>query len=168
MVQAVYNKMENETIENSALAVETLVKFDPDLITFIDEPQSRDQVLQTLTDLLQKRKKIDNPDQFLQAIKDRESIVSTGIGLGIAIPHAKIDHYKDFFIAVAIISKKGVDWDSIDQAPVRVVFLIGGPSERQNDYLQILSTITQRIRDDEVREKLVLSHTPQAVLQQLI
>lgn len=146
---------------------ESGVQFDSDLITFIDHPESRNQVLWQMTELLYQKGKIHDQEQFYQAILKRESIVSTGIGLGVAIPHAKIAGFDQFFVAVGILSKKGVDWDAIDQLPVRVVFLIGGPAEKQNEYLHILSAITQRIRDEGVRSRLFLSHSPQAVIEQL-
>ena len=143
------------------------IVFDPDLITFIDKPMSRDDVLAQMTEELHAKGKIQDKDAFLTAILEREKIVSTGIGLGVAIPHAKLDDYEDFFISIAILSRKGVDWDSIDKAPVRVVFLIGGPSMRQTEYLNILSAITQRIRDDGVRNRLLHAHSPQSAIEQL-
>ena len=144
------------------------VQFDPDLVTFIDEPRSRDEVLHILVDQLYEKGKISNKAAFFDAIINRENIVSTGIGLGVAIPHAKLEEFDQFFVAVAVLPKKGVDWDSIDHAPVRVVFLIGGPVDRQTEYLQILSNITQTIKDEEVRNRLLHAHSPHSVLEHLL
>lgn len=155
-------------MENSTSTILSPVEFDPQLITFIENPQSRDHVLKTLSDLLYDRGKIKDGPSFYQAILEREQIVSTGIGLGVAIPHAKFDDFDEFFVAVGILPKRGVDWDAIDKTPVRVVFLIGGPSDRQAQYLQILSTITQKIKEDEVRSKLILAQSPHSVIEQLI
>ncbi len=151
-----------------ALEMQALLPaFDPDLITFIDEPGGRDGVLRTLTEMLADRGKVKDPESFYQAILSRENVVSTGIGLGVAIPHTKLDDYEDFFIAVGVLRKSGVDWDAIDGSEVRIVFLIGGPSEKQSEYLQILSSITQAIRDPAVRQGILMSGCPQAVINHL-
>jgi len=70
---------------------------------------------------------------------EREKIVSTGIGMGVAIPHAKLTSVEDFFIAIGILSK-GVQWNALDGGPVRLIFMIGGPDDKQTAYLQILSS----------------------------
>ena len=70
----------------------------------------------------------------------REKIVSTGIGMGVAIPHAKLPSFDRFFLAVGLQKvKDGIDWDALDGAPVRLIFMIGGPANQQTDYLKILS-----------------------------
>ncbi|MEX2305445.1 MAG: PTS sugar transporter subunit IIA, partial [Waddliaceae bacterium] len=79
----------------------------PRLIALLDS-DSRDQALSQLVQLLDTEGKIKDSAQFLKAITDREQIVSTGIGMGVAIPHAKLSDYNDFFLAIAILNK-GVD-----------------------------------------------------------
>ena len=76
--------------------------------------------------------------------------------MGIAVPHAKLEGYNDFFIAIAIV-EEGVDWNALDETPVRVVFMIGGPDNRQNEYLGILQLLTQAIKGRDLREKLAKS-----------
>ncbi|MCF7806508.1 MAG: PTS sugar transporter subunit IIA [Simkaniaceae bacterium] len=154
-------------INETPVSLEEGIVFDPELITFIDEPKDQDHVLRILTDLLYENGKIHDPELFFDAILQREKIVSTGIGLGVAIPHAKLDIYSDFFIAVGILTKKGVDWNSIDHAPVRVVFLIGGPADRQNEYLHILSSITKKMRSGDIRNHLIMTKSREAAFQQL-
>jgi PTS system nitrogen regulatory IIA component len=94
-------------------------------------------------------------EKFRKAIFERESLVSTGIGLGVAIPHAKLEDLEDFFIIVGI-NKEGLDWDAIDRKPVGIVFLIGGPdkSGSKKEYLQIISKIMLLIKNDNRREAL--------------
>ncbi len=107
--------------------------------------------------------KLSRIDDFTEAIKKREDLISTGIGLGIAIPHAKIAGIKDFFITCVIL-KYGVEWESIDKQPVRIVFLIGGPADRQTDYLKILSKLILIIRNSSRRENLLKAKTPEEVM----
>jgi PTS system nitrogen regulatory IIA component len=136
---------------------------DSHLILFLEE-STRDDVISRLVDALDRSGKLVDKKQFHTAILDREKIVSTGIGIGVAIPHAKLSGYKDFFIAIAILKKKGVDWHALDGQDVRLVFMIGGPDERQTDYLKILSTLTQAIKDEALRKKMLKTITPNQVM----
>lgn len=127
---------------------------DPRLVAFIDSG-SRDEVLQQLVHLIYQSGKIKDETQFFNAILEREKIVSTGIGMGVAIPHAKLHAYDQFFIAIAIM-KKPVNWQSLDGSPVKIAFMIGGPDDKQTEYLQILSHLTRIIKDEEVRKKMLI------------
>jgi PTS system nitrogen regulatory IIA component len=126
---------------------------DSKLVAFLSV-DTRDEALSVLVDVANAAGKIENREDFFQAIVDREEIVSTGIGMGVAIPHSKLHSYDHFFIAIGIL-KKGVDWNALDGAPVRIVFLIGGPDDKQTEYLQILSGLTVAIKDEERRKKML-------------
>ncbi len=104
------------------------------------------------------------PDEFLKAVIDRENLVSTGVGLGVAVPHAKLPCFESFFICIGL-AKKGIEWQSIDSSPVRIVFLIGGPDDKQTEYLHILSSLTTAIRDDDLRKQLLAATSPEEVLK---
>lgn len=136
---------------------------DPSLIDFIDV-QTRDEALQALVDTLDAAGRLPDRLSFYEAIIDREKVVSTGIGMGVAIPHAKQPLFKDFFIALAI-SKKGIDWKALDGAPVRLIFMIGGPDNKQTEYLQLLSSLTMAIKDEELRKKLLTLNSKEAIIQ---
>ena len=137
---------------------------DPDLVVFL-EVETRDQVLSALVDCLDQKKKLKNKKGFLDAIIEREKIVSTGIGMGVAIPHAKLAEYDDFFIAIAVL-KHGVDWGALDDIPVRIVFMIGGPDDKQTEYLQILSGITSAIKGESIRKKMLGTISKEVICQQ--
>lgn len=136
---------------------------DPRLILFLDNP-TRDEALQALVDALCDANKLERPEDFLAALLEREKIVTTGIGMGVAIPHAKLANYDNFFIAIAFI-KEGIQWESIDHAPVRLVFMIGGPDDKQTQYLQILSHLTLAIKDEERRKKLLNAKNPEVIIK---
>jgi mannitol/fructose-specific phosphotransferase system IIA component (Ntr-type) len=91
---------------------------------------------------------------LLQAIYEREQILSTGIGLGIAVPHAKIESVDDFVISVGV-SPEGVDFDALDQTPAHVVVLIAAPVGRQRDYLGLLAQVTVTLKDPEIRRLVI-------------
>ncbi|MDF2550504.1 MAG: hypothetical protein K0S07_1571 [Chlamydiales bacterium] len=125
----------------------------PDLVGFF-AATSRDQVLKEMVEMAAKAGRLQDVDAFYQALLEREKLVSTGIGMGIAIPHAKIAGYDDFFIAIGVL-KDGLDWSSLDGVPVRILFMIGGPDDKQTEYLKILSELTSLLKDEE-RRKIVL------------
>lgn len=132
-------------------------------ITFLGV-ETRDEALLAMVEVLAASGKITDKDHFFQALVDRESIVSTGIGMGVAIPHAKLPSFDDFFIAVGIL-KNGVDWDALDGAPVRIIFMIGGPDDKQTEYLQILSGLTVAIKDEERRKKMLTLKSPTSIIK---
>lgn len=132
------------------------------LIEFLDV-STRNEAIDALIDLLDEAGKLPNHELFRKAIFDREELVSTGIGMGVAVPHAKLKGFNDFFIAVGVQQKKGIEWNAIDKAPVRLVFLIGGPDDRQSEYLKILSQLTVAIKDPNLRKELMKASTPDEV-----
>ncbi|MBS0635771.1 MAG: PTS sugar transporter subunit IIA [Verrucomicrobia bacterium] len=123
------------------------------LVFFLDV-ESKDDALTQIVDKTVAGINLPEGERFKKAIFDREKIVSTGIGMGVAIPHAKLTAYDDFFISVAIL-KTGIEWNALDGTPVRLIFLIGGPDDKQTEYLKILSSLTGVLRDEELRKNLI-------------
>ena len=134
------------------------------VICFLDA-DNRDTALQKLVDALADSGEIVDKGNFLEAIIKREKIVSTGIGMGVAIPHAKLPIFDRFFLAVGLQkTKEGIDWNALDGAPVRLIFMIGGPANQQTDYLKILSRLTSAIKDEDRRKKLLGTETKEDVI----
>ena len=136
---------------------------DPRLVAFLDV-DSQDEAIKALVNRIYQIGILQDKYAFYEAIIEREKIVSTGIGMGTAIPHAKLSSYDDFFIAIGILSK-GVDWNSLDGSPVRIILLIGGPDDKQTEYLQILSKLTQVIKDDQIRKKMLTLNSPEDMIE---
>ena len=136
---------------------------DERLVVFLNA-DSRDAALEQMTGLLSQAGKLKNAQVFHDAIVEREKIVSTGIGLGVAIPHAKLQGYHDFFIAIGIQAKQGIEWNALDGAPVRLIFMIGGPADKQTEYLRILSHLTMAIKNEERRKKLLKTYDAKGVI----
>lgn len=136
---------------------------DERLVLFLNVDK-RDEALDQLVSLLEREGKLKNAKVFQNAILEREKIVSTGIGLGVAIPHAKLQGYDEFFIAIGIQTKKGIEWNALDNAPVRLIFMIGGPENKQTEYLKILSHLTMAIKNEERRKKLFKAYDAKDVV----
>jgi mannitol/fructose-specific phosphotransferase system IIA component (Ntr-type) len=88
------------------------------------------------------------------------------MGEGVAIPHAKTAAV-DGLVAAFGITRKNVDFQSIDEKPVRIVFLLIGPMDPTGPHLQALSRISRLMHRSELREKLIAVHTAQEVMQVL-
>ncbi len=138
---------------------------DPRLIIFL-KTETRDEALQAMVQVLQQQGKLEDSSIFYKAIIDRERLVSTGIGMGVAIPHAKLANYDDFFIAIGIL-QKGIEWSALDGTPVRIIFMIGGPDDKQTEYLQILSRLTVALKDEIRRKKILTLNSPIAIIELL-
>lgn len=98
-------------------------------------------------------------DQVLGAIEERESVLTTGIGFGVAIPHARSPAVRELTV-VGGVSQTAVPFDSIDGEPVRLFFLIVGPDASAGLHVKILSRIARLVRRENVRQRLVDARTP--------
>lgn len=140
---------------------------DPRLVVFLEE-KTRDEAIAKLVKVLDASGKLTCAKKFHDAILEREKIVSTGIGIGVAIPHAKTSQESDFFIAIGIQKNEGIDWNGLDGSLVRFVFMIGGPDNKQTEYLKILSRLTQAMKDEQRRKQLLGCRTAEEVLDLFI
>jgi PTS system nitrogen regulatory IIA component len=101
-----------------------------------------------------------------EAVTQREKLLSTGLGKGVAVAHGTTPAVGDILIALGI-SERGIDFDSFDNAPVHLLFVIANPPHRQVDYLTALSTVTRLVRDEEFRQALQ-ARVPAQEIEQMI
>lgn len=99
-------------------------------------------------------------EEILQAIQERETLLSTGFGLGLAIPHAKLGGVKEFAIGLGI-HRLGLAYESIDDRPVNIMVMILCPNARQEEYLRVLSRVTSFLKDN--RERLLALDDPEEI-----
>ncbi|MBM3197770.1 MAG: PTS sugar transporter subunit IIA [Chlamydiae bacterium] len=146
-----------------------LSKYLQEQLIFFLEEEDKQEAIAHLVDLLDQQGKLQegNKDLFHKAILEREKIVSTGIGIGVAVPHAKLAGTKDFFIAIGIQKYKGIDWNAVDGVFVRLIFMIGGPVNQPTEYLRILSWITQTMKEGQKRKKILQALTASEVVSLL-
>ncbi len=99
-------------------------------------------------------------------LAEREATVSTGLGNGIAIPHARVEGLSDFVIFV-LIAPKGIDFNALDGRKVQIFFTVFAPAERINDQLKILATISRTLAQSGFKKELLRTTTPE-VLHEVI
>lgn len=116
--------------------------------------KTKQDVLQELVDVISAAPEVTDKNDFFISIMKREKIMSTGIGIGLAVPHVKIDSVKDFVMAIGR-KKEGIDFDSLDGKPVYLVIMIGANTEQRDDYLKVLAKISLLLKNPEFREKMM-------------
>jgi fructose PTS system EIIBC or EIIC component len=105
-------------------------------------------------------------DDVLRAVREREAVLSTGIGHGVAIPHGKSSAVGDLRMAAGRAAEP-VDFDALDGQPVSLFFLLVGPESAAGPHIKALSRISRLVRKDEVRDKLVAARTAQEFMDAL-
>lgn len=130
------------------------------------EGTDKDAAIRELAGALARSPDVEDADALLDAILEREQIMSTGIGLGIAIPHAKIASVKEFVVAFGM-APRGIEFNSLDAKPVQFIVMIAGPAQQQERYLQLLARITLKLKDAAVRRQLKEAETVDHILAAL-
>jgi len=105
-----------------------------------------------------------NADALVKSLKEREELMSTGIGFGIAIPHAKISDIKSLSFAIGI-SKQGINFDSIDGQPVHLLILVVAGEQQHREYLSLLSNIMTMLKKNEVKEQIISAESQDEVMR---
>ena len=121
----------------------------------IEELESVDKpgVLREFARLLKTRKRIDNEEDLVRLLQEREALGSTGIGDGVAIPHCKLPMSAEMIVAFGRTST-GVDYQAMDSRPVFLFFLLVTSEDRPGDHLKALARISRIIKNPALRESL--------------
>ena len=137
-----------------------LIQFD--LIKFGFTAKDKKDALNKLTDMLVEKSIIGNKDEFYKALLEREELSTTGVGDGIAIPHAKASCFEKAMIIYAK-SDEGVEWESFDSQPAKHIFMICAPANGADEHLKALATLSTALMNPEVKGKLDNATTKEEV-----
>lgn len=113
----------------------------------------KEGIIRELIDLLGKAEGLRNKEEIVQVLLSREGLGSTGIGLGVGIPHGKSNHSKRL-VASFGISKKGIDFDALDGEPVYIFFCLVAPDDSAGPHLKALARISRLLKDKYFRDFL--------------
>ena len=131
------------------------------------EPRTKNEAIKELVDILARRPQVTNPEEFLKCILEREKVISTGIGIGLAMPHVKIPSVTDFVLAIGR-SSRGIDFDALDGFPVHIVAMIGASEKQSGDFLKVLAKLVLKLKDKALRRKVLLTPDPEKVKEILL
>ena len=130
------------------------------------QARGKKEVIGELVALAESAGLIRDADAIERAVLAREALASTGIGEGVALPHALIAGLERTVMAVGR-SRRGVDFEAPDRAPVHLVFLIVGPKGEERSHLVLLSHLARVLRDESLRRRIADAASPGAIAQVL-
>ena len=125
---------------------------------------SKEEIIEELVDCLDAGDAISDRDKVLQAVVEREKIMSTGIGDGTAIPHGKSDAVQRLVAALGT-HRRGVDFEALDGEPAFVFFLLVSPANVSGPHIKALARISRLLKNDEFKKSLTEASTPAEVLE---
>ena len=134
-----------------------------DLITLDLKAQKAEEAMAELAALLVKSGAVSDVDVYLDAVKAREALGTTAVGFGVAIPHGKSAGVARAAVAFGR-APAGLQWESLDDEPVRMVFLIAAPEGADNVHLKALAQLARLLMHEEVRQRLLAANNATEVL----
>ena len=126
--------------------------------------RTKEDVLRELVELAARGHDPEIVDSILSAVRDREQVLSTGIGGGIAIPHGKTTAVDQLLIAAGV-AQTPIDFDALDGQPVQLFFVLIGPESASGAHVKALSRISRLLRRDKLRQDLRSSTSSDAFLR---
>lgn len=135
----------------------------PSRVNFHLTSNTKTGVINELIEILSKDGKLKDKEQYTAAVLRREKEFSTGIGMGIAIPHAKDNSVKEAALTLGI-SRTGIDYEALDGSLAHIFFLIAVPADSNDVHLKVLSYISRKLMHQEVRDRLLSAATYEEVL----
>ncbi len=131
----------------------------PDRIVFLNHTTKHDALIQ-LTDNLATAPQVKDAAELQKEILKRESLMSTSVGRGIAIPHVRLASVTDLVLSVGISKVDIIDFEPVDDVPVRLLFMIAAAYNQHAYYLQTLSFFSSKMRNSELKDSLMSVENP--------
>ena len=138
--------------------------FPPELIIIGLESENKDELFEELADKFCQIKKTQGREEILKALWERENKMSTGVQKGIAIPHGKSPTLESIY-GILGISKKGIDYDSLDGQPVYIVFTLLAPVTEAEVHLRLLKRLAELLYNHEFYTDLLRQKEPKGASQ---
>lgn len=125
---------------------------------------TKNEIIDAMIDLVATSPKVTDKEKVRKAIFEREEIMSTGVGNGFAIPHGKTEAVSDIVAAFAVTAQP-IDYQSLDEKPVRLVFLLVGKDNLVGPHIKLLSRISRLMNKEEFRKRLLDLKSPGEILE---
>jgi len=135
-----------------------------DLVVTKLEGDSKKDIIEAMIEIVSRSEKVLDKAKVRTAIFEREKIMSTGVGNGFAIPHGKTDAVTDIVAAFAVTAEP-IDYESLDEKPVRLVFLLVGKDNLVGPHIKLLSRISRLMNKEEFRKRLLEVQSPREILE---
>jgi len=135
-----------------------------DLVVAGLKGSSKNDIIDAMVDLVALSPKVVDREKVRTSILERERIMSTGVGNGFAIPHGKTDAVTEIVAAFAVTEEE-IDYDSLDEKPVRLVFLLVGKDNLVGPHIKLLSRISRLMNKEDFRKRLLTVATPKEIIE---
>jgi len=134
----------------------------PRLIVYPLSAETKEKVIDILIGRLYTENLISNPQSARQAVIEREKLMTTGIGKGVALPHGKYHETMEVLIAAGV-SPEGIDFDSIDAQPVQIFVLLLTPERFPSKHLKLLSKLSRMLNNAACREEILSANSSEEI-----
>lgn len=121
-------------------------------------------IINAIIEIVSQSPKVMDKEKVREAVFEREGIMSTGVGDGFAIPHGKTDAVSDIVGAFAVTAEP-IDYESLDEKPVRLVFLLVSKANMVGPHIKLLSKISRLMNKAEFRNRLLETQTPKEIVE---
>lgn len=125
--------------------------------------EDKNDLIESMIRLLASHGDVTDLDEVRRAVIERENMMSTGVGKGLALPHAKCEAVTDTVAALATL-KNPVEYGSIDDEPVRIAFLLVGTPDAKSQHVKVLSRVSRLMNRKSIRSELLSSTSPSELL----
>jgi mannitol/fructose-specific phosphotransferase system IIA component (Ntr-type) len=126
----------------------------PETVVVGLQGESKTEVIEKLVSLLDGVPAVTDLEGVLEDVLAREELMSTGVGMGLGVPHARTDAVSETVAALAV-TRNPVPFDSVDHEPVRLLFLLVGPKEERSRHVQLLGRLTRLVSSTDFRSRLM-------------
>ena len=128
------------------------------------EVSSKKELISAMVDCLEDKVSKENIKELKKSVWEREKIMSTGVGKGLAIPHCKSELVTESFASFAVL-KEPLNFNSVDSIPVRLVFLLISPNEKNSLHIKLLSRISRLMNSGAFREKVLSCENSSQIME---
>lgn len=128
------------------------------------QTRDKNEALKEICRILSTSDSIKDSEELENAVFERERIMSTSIGLGIAIPHVRLKSVTDMAMAVGVI-KEGIDYDAFDDLPVNIIIMIAAPEGSHREYLSVLARLALLLKNSSLRNGILNAKSPEDIYE---
>ena len=146
-------RLSSDATKQSEMNIQVRNILSPDRVVFINQTSKHDALV-ALADVLGTAPQAKNSVELTQEILKREELMSTAIGRGIAIPHVRLSSVTDLVMAVGVCKKPISDYQSIDEQPINLLFMIAAAYNQHSYYLKTISHFAGMLKDNDLRNAI--------------
>ncbi|QCA28860.1 PTS sugar transporter subunit IIA [Vagococcus xieshaowenii] len=151
-------------LHNRSCVMDIKEMLEPELVKFSFKSDTKEEAIEKIVDLMNENGYLSDKEQYLKDVYAREAETATGMGMGLAIPHARSAGVKKTCFSLIHLEKK-IKWESLDDQPVEFIIMLAVPKDENSEFLSLLSGLSMKLVDDEFRENLYAAQTIEDVYQ---